>query len=119
MSDTLVEKVAATIAVPDLIRHAKTWGDWEEWQREPYRRDARAVLRVVAEFIDAPSVMGETGIIYVCRACGLPIESEPCREHMPIAFAAMGMPDLADALVALATGSGDLEHGDTPTTDTA
>jgi hypothetical protein len=98
MSDTVVEKVAATIAVPDLIRHAKTWGDWEDWQRAPYLRDARQVLRVVAEFIDAPTVMGDTGIIYVCRSCGEPVESEPCREHQPIAYAAMGMSDLSDAL---------------------
>lgn len=98
MTDTIIEKVAATIAVPDLIRHGKTWGDWEDWQREPYRRDARQVLRVVAEFVDAPTVMGDTGIIYVCQACAEPVESEPCRAHQPIAYAAMGMADLSDAL---------------------
>jgi hypothetical protein len=104
MSDSIVEKVAATIAVPDLIRHGKTWGEWEDWQRAPYVRDARQVLRVVAEFIDAPSVMGDTGVIYVCQVCGEPIESEPCRDHMPIATAALAMSDLSDALTQLAIG---------------
>lgn len=108
MTESIVEKVAATIAVPDLIRAGKTWGDWEDWYQEAYRRDARAVLRVVAEFIDAPSVMGDTGVIYVCKACGEPVESEPCREHMPIACAAMAMGDLAEALEPLATEFGEL-----------
>lgn len=30
---------------------------------------------------DAPTIMGDTGIIYVCSVCGDPVESEPCREH--------------------------------------
>ena len=30
---------------------------------------------------DAETIMGETGVIYVCAVCGDPVESEPCREH--------------------------------------
>ena len=36
---------------------------------------------------DALTVMGVTGIIYVCAGCGDPVESEPCREHQPSAYA--------------------------------
>lgn len=36
---------------------------------------------------DAATIMGETGIIYVCAACGDPGESEPCREHQPRQYA--------------------------------
>ena len=39
---------------------------------------------------DAENVMGDTGIIYVCAACGVPTESEPCAEHQPRAYARMG-----------------------------
>lgn len=35
---------------------------------------------------DAEDVMGSTGIIWVCAACGTPIESEPCEDHQPIAY---------------------------------
>jgi len=35
---------------------------------------------------DAETIMGETGVIYVCATCGEPVESEPCREHQPEAW---------------------------------
>lgn len=44
----LIEEVAATIAVPDLVRTHKTWGDLAEPQKESYRDAAREVARVVA-----------------------------------------------------------------------
>lgn len=36
---------------------------------------------------EAATVMGETGIIFVCAECGTPVESEPCEEHQPAAYA--------------------------------
>jgi len=37
--------------------------------------------------VDAPSVMGDTGVIYVCSVCQTPTESEPCQQHQPKAWA--------------------------------
>lgn len=36
--------------------------------------------------LDAETVMGDTGIIYVCAECGMPVESEPCKDHQPVAY---------------------------------
>jgi hypothetical protein len=35
---------------------------------------------------DAETIMGETGVIYVCAECGMPVESEPCKEHQPAQY---------------------------------
>jgi hypothetical protein len=35
---------------------------------------------------DAATVMGDTGIIYVCAECRMPVESEPCKEHQPAQY---------------------------------
>lgn len=32
---------------------------------------------------------------FVCSVCGTPVESEPCREHMPLAYARMEGTDIA------------------------
>jgi PDDEXK-like uncharacterized protein DUF3799 len=36
---------------------------------------------------DALTVLGPTSIIFVCATCGAPVESEPCQQHQPRAWA--------------------------------
>lgn len=45
--DALIEEVAATIAVAELVGRHKTWGDLIERQKETYRGLAREVVGVV------------------------------------------------------------------------
>lgn len=47
-SSELIDEVAATIAVPDLVRTRRTWGDLPETSKDSYRSAAEAALRVVA-----------------------------------------------------------------------
>jgi DNA polymerase-3 subunit epsilon len=67
-----------------------------DWAANPYSRvTAESEYRdedfpttwPIHERADAPDVMGETGVIYVCAACGMPIETEPCEQHQPRAYA--------------------------------
>ena len=38
-----------------------------------------------ADVVDAPDVL-TLGVIFCCDTCGMPTESEPCREHQPDAW---------------------------------
>jgi hypothetical protein len=53
-----------------------------------FKRDLRAFAKAEARN-DAPSVWSDAILPggYVCGTCEAPVESEPCREHQPIAWA--------------------------------
>ena len=64
--------------------------------------DARG--RIIRQ--DAATIMGETGVIYVCSACGDPVESEPCPLHQPHAYAKCVGADVEVHAVAVWKGCG-------------
>jgi hypothetical protein len=97
-------------ALADVVQTAVKRGasvevtdEWVERNLEPTAGGASVVVGeqgpepLQVPGVDAPDVLGPTGVIYVCAACGDPIESEPCRRHQPAAWAAAVGPEAAAA----------------------
>jgi hypothetical protein len=97
-------------ALADVVQTAVKRGasvevtdEWVERNLEPTAGGASVVVGeqgpepLQVPGVDAPDVLGPTGVIYVCAACGDPIESEPCRRHQPAAWAEAVGNDAAEA----------------------